>query len=260
MSDIGAVQLPDVIGPYLNVYFKQIHHWEAFHVAAFAAVIMFGTEFLSALASLIARTTPKIELNPKLHHDKLSTSDCVFIAVNKVSVVCFTYHLFRVLTMTPSVKWTAEEATLSNSVLVLVPMYIVFDFFYSAWHAFLHWRVVYPYVHKHHHKQVSPTRGHHDAFNVHPLEFVVGEYIHLPAFYLVPCHIFAVLLFVGLGTILATVNHMRFTVRIPGVFDSRDHAVHHAQFNYNFGQYTMFWDKLWGWYKPFDDGTPAKAE
>jgi sterol desaturase/sphingolipid hydroxylase (fatty acid hydroxylase superfamily) len=179
--------------------------------------------------------------------------DAAFIVVNKCLVVMFTYHAFRFLTVIPSVKWKAEEATFINSVLVVAPMYIVFDFFFSAFHRFLHLQWIYPYIHKHHHKQVSPTRGTYDAFNVHPIEFVIGEYIHLIAFYMIPCHIFGVLAFMMLGAVAATLNHMRHSVSIPGVYDSKDHAVHHRLFDCNYGQYTMCWDKLWGWYRPPDD-------
>jgi sterol desaturase/sphingolipid hydroxylase (fatty acid hydroxylase superfamily) len=251
----GAVQLPEFVGPYLEMYFKQIHHWEAYHVAAFAAIVILGADFLAALAWIPVQLNclTKLERNPRLHYDTLSSLDWFYIAVNRISVVCFTYHLFRLLTLTPSISWDAEDATFSNCILVLFPMVFVFDFFYSAFHWFLHWKSVYPYIHKHHHKQVTPTRGSLDAFNVHPVEFVVGENCHLLAFYLVPCHIFAVLILMMSGTVLATLNHMDYHACIPGLYDSRDHAVHHARFMYNFGQYTMFWDKLWGWYKSYDD-------
>jgi hypothetical protein len=32
--------------------------------------------------------------------------------------------------------------------------------------------VVYPYVHKHHHRQILPKRGYLDAGNEHPIEQV----------------------------------------------------------------------------------------
>jgi hypothetical protein len=44
---------------------------------------------------------------------------------------------------------------------------------------------VYRLVHKHHHRQHAPSRGNTDAVNVHPFEFVVGEYLHLAAVLLV---------------------------------------------------------------------------
>jgi sterol desaturase/sphingolipid hydroxylase (fatty acid hydroxylase superfamily) len=42
------------------------------------------------------------------------------------------------------------------------------------------------FIHKHHHRQKAPSRGTADAINVHPFEFVCGEYNHLLAIYLVP--------------------------------------------------------------------------
>ena len=53
-------------------------------------------------------------------------------------------------------------------------LFIVYDFFYTLLHGFLHIRAVYPLIHKHHHRQHFPTRGYLDAGNEHPIEHVVG--------------------------------------------------------------------------------------
>lgn len=63
--------------------------------------------------------------------------------------------------------------------MVLPLLYVVYDLFYTVGHRALHHRSVYKYVHKHHHRQRAPSRGNVDAVNVHPFEFVSGEYNHL---------------------------------------------------------------------------------
>merc|ERR1712046_262759 len=97
-----------------------------------------------------------------------------------------------------------------NTVGSLVALFVVYDFFYSWLHRILHVKAIYKYVHKHHHRQIAPTRGNIDAINVHPLEFVMGEYLHLLAVWLVPCHAITVLLFIVMGGFLASLNHTRF--------------------------------------------------
>ena len=71
-----------------------------------------------------------------------------------------------------------------NTLLPLPLFFLVYDAFYAPFHRALHHRSVYAFVHKHHHRQVVPTRGNTDAINVHPFEFIVGEYNHV---YPYPC-------------------------------------------------------------------------
>ncbi len=131
---------------------------------------------------------------------------------------------------------------------------------------------MYRLVHKHHHRQHAPSRGNTDAINVHPFEFVVGEYIHLLSVWLVSLlikevHMAAVLVFIVTGGMAASLNHTRLDVRIPwGVYEVRSHDVHHRLPKSNYGQYTMFWDRMFGTFRPYSDApqgpgsTPSKAD
>ena len=74
---------------------------------------------------------------------------------------------------------------MANTCIALPAFFVVYDFFYAPFHRALHHRSVYAYVHKHHHRQVVPTRGNTDAINVHPFEFIMGEYNHVLAIFLV---------------------------------------------------------------------------
>ncbi len=132
---------------------------------------------------------------------------------------------------------------------------------------------MYRLVHKHHHRQHAPSRGNTDAINVHPFEFVVGEYNHLLAVWLTGLllhrvHVAAVLAFIVAGGVGASLNHTRLDVRLPGggwLFDVRAHDVHHRMPKSNYGQYTMAWDRLLGTFRPYSDaaqgpGSAVKAE
>ena len=49
-----------------------------------------------------------------------------------------------------------------------------------------------------------------------------------------------------------TILHDRVTWNLPFVNGAAHHTVHYTGFNYNYGQYLVFWDKFGGSYKdPF---------
>ncbi|KAL3901556.1 MAG: hypothetical protein SGPRY_012260, partial [Prymnesium sp.] len=101
----------------------------------------------------------------------------------------------------------------------------------------------------------------YDAINVHPVEFVLGEYNHLLSLFLVSrfivtCHAIAAFLFLVIGGAMATLNHTRLDLsflqipftRLP-IFAVRAHDTHHAVPNSNYGQYLMLWDHAMGTFK-----------
>ena len=60
---------------------------------------------------------------------------------------------------------------------------------------------------------------------------------------------FVALAFVGLWTINI---HDRTSLKIPFVNGSAHHTIHHTGFNYNYGQYFIFWDVIGGSFRdPF---------
>lgn len=119
---------------------------------------------------------------------------------------------------------------------------------------------MYPYIHKHHHRQKAPSRANVDAVNVHPIEFLLGEFNHLLSLYLCSTFIFseihlcAAFPFVAFGGLLAGLSHTRydFVISIPWrggrivLYDSKDHDVHHRIPQSNYGQYSMIWDRIFG--------------
>ena len=101
-------------------------------------------------------------------------------------------------------------------VLPLIGLFLLFDIFYGFFHYILHLQILYPYIHKHHHIQKAPSRGNVDAINVHPIEFLFGEYNHLFILYIytncIPykIHCYATILFLIFGGLLAGMNHTRY--------------------------------------------------
>ena len=167
----------------------------------------------------------------------------------------------------PNIKWDVADMSLGNVLAPLPALFLIYDLFYSRFHWFLHWRSVYPFVHKHHHKQKAPDRGNLDAVNVHPFEFVGGEYLHLMAMYVysspallnLSMHALCPMLFLLVGGVCAALNHTRFDVSLGPLYQVKYHDLHHRLPEVNMGQYTMFWDWLFGTFRPYTEPRPYKG-
>lgn len=190
--------------------------------------------------------------------------DVQYILFSKVNTVPFMYFYMKFAYEQPNIVWDPTQMTFWNVVVPIPTLFIIFDFFYTILHWFLHLQSVYPYIHKHHHRQKAPSRANLDAVNAHPVEFVLGEYNHLLSIYIgsrfvfKEIHLVAILGFVVIGGLLAGFSHTRHDVVISMpwfnkqkvvLFDSKDHDVHHRIPTSNYGQYTMFWDHLFGSYR-----------
>lgn len=111
-------------------------------------------------------------------------------------------------------------------------------------HLGLHHRLVYKHLHKPHHSFIDTTPF--AAFAFHPIDgFLQGVPYQLYVFCL-PIH--ATLHLVTLTAVgVWTINiHDRVTYHIPGINGAGHHRVHHKTFKNNYGQYTVFWDKVFG--------------
>jgi sterol desaturase/sphingolipid hydroxylase (fatty acid hydroxylase superfamily) len=195
---------------------------------------------------------------------KLDTLDRAYITFSKLITALFVYHSISFVSNHELSRMSTEMsvARLSSALLMLplhLPLlFIVYDFFYTLFHWALHWPPLYAYVHKHHHRQMTPFRGNEDAINVHPFEYVTGEYNHLWALFLVTrilplgsVHAVTFLLFIFVGGALASLNHTRHDVRIPYVYNVNAHDFHHRQYRCNYGQYIMLWDAVFGTFMPY---------
>lgn len=201
--------------------------------------------------------------------DSFSTADWLCISLNKGLTWVMVYHTLSYLLVAERVVWDLTHISLTNTLGALLALFVVYDFFYSLLHRALHVRGIYGYIHKHHHRQVVPTRGSLDAINVHPVEYLLGEYNHLLSIFLVsnlvcPVHVLTCLAFLVLGGTAAALNHTRLGVRLRlpfaakwPIFDVRAHDTHHCIPNSNYGQYTMLWDWVMGTYKAYEEASKA---
>lgn len=223
--------------------------WTWTQSVVFTVVVLVGYDILHRVVPTIFDSWAKLPVKGK-HLDHLDMKDYAFIAFNRLTGVTFVYNCLQFMSTSKSCMWGVDQLTIWNTVFALAAMFVFYDFFYCLWHRLLHVRALYGYVHKHHHRQVVPTRGVLDAMNVHPVEFIVGEYLHLLAMMAVPAHAFTCFTFIILLGVLTSLNHTRCDVNIPfGIFSVSWHDIHHRLPQSNYGQYTMFWDRLWGSYR-----------
>lgn len=205
----------------------------------------------------------------------LRMKDKLIVQFNRLITILFLYHMSQLSchdsiysgedllfnsSMSSSDKARAILKNLFIFCFAFFPGVIVFyDFFYSIFHRILHIEWLYPLIHKHHHLQYTPWRGNVDAINTHPIEYVLGEYNHLWSLFWVGkfCvkafgyqpHASFILLYIVIAGLLSTLNHTRVDVRIPYIYNVWWHDLHHRNPPTNYGQYTMLWDWVFGWYK-----------
>lgn len=236
-------------------------NWSYAILPGFAVTIVLGMDLLAYIVPLIFGLfcTKKIPVMGK-HWDNFDGRDNLYIAINKFMTAFFVYHILWVCYYTPTIKWKLSEVTLANTLGSLVLFYVFYDFFYANFHLILHFKSIYGLIHKHHHRQQAPTRGNLDAINVHPFEFFVGEYLHLVTAWVIPCHVYTVAFFVIFGGVLASLNHTRFDIVIPGLYSVAVHDLHHRKPDCNYGQYIMLWDWLEGSYLPYTPKNPPGSE
>jgi len=238
-------------------------NWTNMDKVVFVVLIVMGMELLGWIVRhsgewMHAKTIP---VRGK-HLDELTPTDRLYIGISKAQTGPFVYFLLRFLTSEPNISWRLEDLSLRTVLLPLPVIFIVFDLFYTSLHWALHIKSIYSYVHKHHHIQKAPSRGNEDAINVHPIEFFLGEYNHLWSWFLccrglgLRVHALGALVYLIIGGVLAGWNHTRydFAFSLFGlkIFDSKVHDVHHRIPQSNYGQYTVFWDFIFGTYRPYD--------
>lgn len=152
--------------------------------------------------------------------------------------------------------WRADYITLRNKpgwnvVLDVGVMLLAMDFGMYVLHRVAHHRLIYPLVHRFHHRHEMTNP--YSLFMLHPLE-VLGfsglMIIFLVAYPISPPAMFTYLI---LNVVFGTIGHSGVepfppvTKTIPVlrlIGTSTFHAEHHEHKTYNFGFYTLIWDRL----------------
>jgi sterol desaturase/sphingolipid hydroxylase (fatty acid hydroxylase superfamily) len=233
------------------------HVWEVWHFLALGIVSIGGLELVMNrivpfLCANIFGVKDDIPRSGK-HLDTLDGKAQGFVLFSKMFIIIFMYHMTQFAMFTPKVLWGWSNLQFMNTIGPLPIYFMMYDMVYHPWHRIMHTKALYPLVHKHHHQQMVPTRGYEDGINVHPVEFLSGEYLHLLVLklytvYFSSIHVVSIVLFILFGGAMASLNHTRFDVLFRGWAGVRYHDIHHSviPFTKNYSQYTMLWDKVYG--------------
>ncbi|HWB63931.1 MAG TPA: sterol desaturase family protein [Chitinophagales bacterium] len=125
---------------------------------------------------------------------------------------------------------------------------------YFYWsHRLMHWKKIYPYVHKVHHMSTNPTPW--AAFAFHPLEAVMEVGILPIMVFTLPVHHYAIFTWMIYQTGMNVIGHLGFELFPSGFVTgklskwhntSTHHNMHHRYVNCNYGLYYNFWDRIMG--------------
>ncbi|KAJ5591857.1 uncharacterized protein N7459_002226 [Penicillium hispanicum] len=143
----------------------------------------------------------------------------------------------------------ASDAPFAAWSFLQYPLFIFFTDSGIYWiHRYEHHPRVYRWLHKPHHKWVVPTPFASYAF--HPLDGWAQS---------LPYHVFPLLfplqkaaylglfMFVTMWTVL--IHDAEYLASSVVVNGASCHTMHHLYFNYNYGQFLTFWDRLGGTYR-----------
>lgn len=135
----------------------------------------------------------------------------------------------------------------------VIAFILLHDTYFYFTHRLMHWKVIYPYVHKVHHLSTNPTPW--AAFAFHPLEAFIEVGIVPIMMFLMPIHPYALLVWVLYQTGMNVLGHLGFEVFPSGFTNgfiskysntSTHHNMHHKYVTSNYGLYFNFWDRFLG--------------
>jgi Delta7-sterol 5-desaturase len=124
-------------------------------------------------------------------------------------------------------------------------------------HRFAHWPPLYRILHQIHHLYDNPRPL--TLFALNPLEGLAFGVLWLFVLMLYPATWHGIMAYLGLNVLFGLIGHLgvepfpRCWVRLPIiglVSTSTFHAEHHEDGAYNFGFYTLIWDRLFGTLSP----------
>ncbi|KAJ3380989.1 Lathosterol oxidase [Lobulomyces angularis] len=131
-----------------------------------------------------------------------------------------------------------------RQVALSIIFFLVFSDFCIYWiHRWFHHPKVYSWLHKPHHTWKISTP--YSAFAFHPLDgFGQSLPYHVfPFIFPMQAHLFLIM-FVSVQIWTFLIHDNLFLTKNSIINGAAHHAIHHLEFNYNYGQYFTFWDRV----------------
>ncbi|MDB5281329.1 MAG: sterol desaturase family protein [Bacteroidota bacterium] len=144
-----------------------------------------------------------------------------------------------------------SDHSMGYFIFSVIAFILIHDTYFYWSHRLMHWKKIYPYVHKVHHRSTNPTPW--AAFAFHPIEAVMEVGILPLMVFLMPIHHYAILCWVLYQTGMNVIGHLGFELYPSGFVDgkftkwhntSTHHNIHHKLVNCNYGLYYNFWDRI----------------
>lgn len=139
-----------------------------------------------------------------------------------------------------------------------IPVILLIQDWYFYWmHRTVHRAPFYDRIHKVHHLSTNPSAF--SAFAFHPVEAMLEIAIFVVLVVMIPLHITSLFVAGFLSLVYNVYGHLgyeimpRFIARSPmGAWlnTSAYHNQHHRTYRYNYGLYTVIWDRLHGTMHP----------
>jgi Delta7-sterol 5-desaturase len=130
---------------------------------------------------------------------------------------------------------------------------LIHDTWFYWTHRLMHWRRLFPLMHRVHHLSHNPTPW--ASFAFHPIEALVQAVVFPLTLLVLPLHPLAALLWLLYMTLMNVGGHLGFEILPRGFATHRifrwhnttvHHDMHHRHINCNFGLYFNIWDRLMG--------------
>jgi sterol desaturase/sphingolipid hydroxylase (fatty acid hydroxylase superfamily) len=249
------VEIPYVVNPT-----GMLSSWN--HIFLIILGVAVGGELINHLLHFlltrVLRVSPLVTAGARGRLEAFAPVDFIVIACNMFTHVIIMSHLFAIILQT-DVERRLGSFTIVNGPVAFVATVMLNDLMYWAGHGAMHLKSLYPYVHKQHHRQLIPFRGLPDALNIHPAEELIGAAIFGAALQVairtIGVHASTAWVSFAYWSLFNILNHFDLDtpLRVPVPFASGalDHQMHHRVPRCNYSKLTMFWDRLFGTYRPF---------
>ncbi|MEM9670056.1 MAG: sterol desaturase family protein [Pseudomonadota bacterium] len=180
------------------------------------------------------------------------------------SVLMFTLVIGGIILMTQA-GWTkiySDPAAFGWVwFIVQIPVALLIQDLYFYWmHRACHLPHIYERAHKTHHLSTNPSAF--AAFAFHPIEALLEIAIFVPLVILVPMAVPALITVGAISLLFNVYGHLGYEV-MPRIIanspigywlnKSAYHNQHHRAYKYNYGLYTVIWDRLHGTLHPHAD-------
>jgi sterol desaturase/sphingolipid hydroxylase (fatty acid hydroxylase superfamily) len=253
---------PALVAYLANPWALETKAWALVYLLKSLGLALMDVLVLSLIRWTAASKLKYRENNPNAKGlERLEWIDYIFLFLNSVIETIFVHHAAKFIVESPHVVTGMDELGVMNTLVAFYLIFVVDDLLYAPSHRLMHWKYLYPYIHKHHHRQPLPERGYLDAGNEHPLEQIIGLGCLAGAVFFVAfalkVHAVALSVYIVLYAAMALLNHTRYDINFSFFgfeYSVGAHEMHHRHPKTNFAQYFMAWDRLMGTYKGYEEG------